>query len=157
MFYQNQQIPSLLCAFISLFLLKTSCSLSVLFCFFNLSTVSYHVTVVFVGGSRYQQVPMLNFTAARQPCIAWNPPITEKQKQAQYHPDRWKFRVCSCPHPSWIKFFVFSFLTRLKSESSLIKTGIYNSFSLLFEKGCILFFSKVGSGCEALMCVWEKV
>ena len=59
-----------------------------LFFFFILSTVSYHVTVVFVGQSRYQQVPMLNFTAARQPCIAWNPPITEKQKQAQYHPDR---------------------------------------------------------------------
>ena len=152
MLYQNQQIPSLLCAFISLFLLKTSCSLSVcfffFFFFFILSTVSYHVTVVFVGQSRYQQVPMLNFTAARQPCIAWNPPITEKQKQAQYHPDRWKFRVCSCPHPSWIKFFVFSFLTRLKSESSPIKTGIYTSSSLLFEKGRILFFSKVGSRYE---------
>lgn len=88
MLYQNQQIPTLLCAFISLFLLKTSCSLNVIIIFFNLSTVSYHVTVVFVGGSRYQQVLMLNFTAARQPCIAWNPPITEKQKQAQYRPDR---------------------------------------------------------------------
>ena len=43
--------------------------------------MSYHVTVVFVGGSQYQQVPMLNFTAARQPCIAWNPPITEKQNK----------------------------------------------------------------------------
>lgn len=49
--------------------------------FENLSTVSDHVTFVFVGAKRIQQVLMLNWNEILQLWMAQEPPITEKQKQ----------------------------------------------------------------------------
>lgn len=46
-----------------------------------------------------------NSNEIRQPCIAWNPLITEKQKQAQYHPERWNWGSSPILFPSGSGFF----------------------------------------------------